>query len=103
MDDLRYGLRLIYRNPGFALVVVLSLAVGIGANTAVFSLVSALLRVRVPATDDASRAARSFDRSRGTAVRRGRSPAKISSVTTTLSHRGFSRRRGSGALPGGRP
>jgi predicted permease len=48
MGDLRYGLRLIGRHPGFALVVVLSLAVGIGANTAVFSLVSALLLRPLP-------------------------------------------------------
>jgi predicted permease len=47
-DDVRYGLRLIGRNRGFSLVVVLSLAVGIGANTAVFSLVSALLLRPLP-------------------------------------------------------
>ncbi|HEX4168990.1 MAG TPA: ABC transporter permease, partial [Bryobacteraceae bacterium] len=40
--DLRYGVRLLLRNPGFAIVVVLSLALGIGANTAIFQLLNAV-------------------------------------------------------------
>ena len=42
-QDIRYGLRLLGKNPGSTLVIVLSLAVGIGANTAVFSVADALL------------------------------------------------------------
>lgn len=40
--DLRYGTRLLVQNPGFALVVILSLALGIGANAAIFQLINAV-------------------------------------------------------------
>jgi len=65
LKDLRFALRLLARNPGFAAVVILSLGLGIGANTSIFTLVNALMMNSLPVEQPERLVLYSDGRSRG--------------------------------------
>src|SRR5580704_14060880 len=67
LEDLRFGLRKLVKNPGFTLTAVLALSLGIGANATVFAIVNGILFKNMPFVDDRILylAARNLDRNDG--------------------------------------
>ncbi len=77
LQDIRYGIRMLAKNPGFTAIAVLTLALGIGANTAIFSVVNAELLRPLPFRDS------------GQLVRVASANARIHTVSGAVSYPDF--------------
>ena len=81
-QDLRYAIRALLTAPGFSIVAILSLAIGVGANTAIFSVASALLLRPLPYAD-ADRLVILWNRRRASASPRTGSRPRSTSTSGT--------------------
>src|SRR5277367_5606348 len=65
LQDIRYGVRMLMRNPGFMFVAIITLALGIGANTAIFSIIDGLLLRPLPVSNPAQLTVLAFQQQKG--------------------------------------
>src|SRR5436853_31570 len=65
LHDIRFGCRMLLKNPGFAAVAIITLALGIGVNTSIFSMVDWILLRPLPVKDPAQLTELAFQQRRG--------------------------------------
>ena len=98
MNDLKFAFRQLIRNPGFAAVAILTLALGIGVNCAIFSVVRAVL-LRPLANRDEDRLLYLRQSAPGLGVEN----ATFSIPASTASRRASSMNRGEASVPSAKP